>query len=146
MTKSKEAKSCTTPYWIKSLIRSIAKQILQTHFIYNNCTISKCFWKIVIQYQLRKKNPQTLLKLLIKGKGICLQSRYPGIQFHRTLHQLSPGTATHSFTVSFSSGEFTGNRLLLQPFTQYQFSFHLVPIKAGWTGGVDSKLAHSFYT
>ena len=32
-----------------------------------------------------------------KGKGVCLQSRYPRKQVLRTLHYLPPGIGTHSF-------------------------------------------------
>ena len=59
-------------YKLKPNNKNIAEQRLYANFIQHNGMLSNCFWEIIIWYQLRTMNPQTLLKLLIKGKGVCL--------------------------------------------------------------------------
>ena len=46
----------------------------------------------------------------------------------------TPGTGTLSYLIS--SGENSAHFLQLMPFTIFQFSFHQVPITAGWTEAV----------
>ena len=56
---------------------------------------------------------------------------------------ITPGIGTHSFTTSLRRMQ--PNFLLLWPFAQYQFSFHLIPNYCVDRGGVDSKLAQDFH-
>ena len=56
-------------------------------------------------------------------------------QVQRTLCALRPGMGTRSCSL-ITLGRMQRNVLQLQQFTQYQFSFHMVLITAGWTEAV----------